>query len=161
MKKRRMRIMNTDNREEVKKNWKELRKKGVYGGIIKPLIGYWKSKPFEAVSILVFWVFVFYSMFSLLQAINYDMIYCDCTNDEFDGKLMENYNRYVDWVNEGVTENKGINENFSFGLGVELTERQRSKIYCDYDLKRWWNESINTKVDNIFNNFVKVFLKKR
>ena len=94
--------------DEVKQTRKKLKKEGGYKFFIEPTLNYWKKEPLSALSNFFFGLIIMYLIFCSIQTINNDMIYCDSSNDQYDGKLMLVYNDYVEWVNSN-TKPKPIN----------------------------------------------------
>ena len=101
--------MNKERKELVKKTRQELKEnpeKFIKEKIIKPTTTYWKEQPLHAIMTFSMWVLIMYAGFGLIQAINNDMIYCDSSINQYDGKLMYTYNNFIKYYNEKAQELK-------------------------------------------------------
>lgn len=160
--------------KERKKYVKEQRKKLVDNpskfireNVIKPIWKYWKEQPLHAFGNFIFWIVLYYLLFGGIQAINNDIIYCDSTIDEFDGKLMYVYNDFVDYYNNKASRMELQKNPYDFETGnYKLSEKnieQFNKDYsmiCEYDLERWNNESVNKRINDMWYGFKKIILKR-
>lgn len=145
--------------EEVKQARQELKEKGAYKFFIEPTINYWKTQLLSALSTLFFWIIITYVIFSGLQAINNDVIYCDSSNDIYDGKLMYVFNEYVEWVNNNTQPTIDFYNQNPY-QGLYPNEAQTSTIVCDYNWTKWTQEPIKERITTITYGFKKVTLKR-
>lgn len=122
---------------EVKRNREEF-KKNPYEYAIKPFISFWKENPLKAVGTFMFWALLFYAGFSGLQALNYDMMYCDSSLDQYDGKILFVYNEFVDEMNRQTEEFNQMQYSLD-KTGIKNNKPPNSTIECRYDTKRWWS----------------------
>lgn len=149
-----------ERKEEVKEARKRLKEEGFTKFFITPTVEYWKKKPLHAFLNFFIYALITYIIFCGIQAVNNDMIYCDSSNDLYDGKLMQVYNPYVNWVNTNsptiITDQNIMNFNLE---NLEPSIAQESTIVCDYDLKKWWNEPIKER-KTIITNWLTIMRKK-
>lgn len=112
--------------------------------VINPTIKFWKEEPLRAIWTFTIWVTIYYIAFGGIQAINNDMIYCDATIDQYDGKLMYTFNEFVKYYNE---EAQQMQRAYT-PIGIENQERlvenfnEQYKMYCTYNITRWIKEPI-------------------
>ena len=122
-------------KEEIKENREELIK-DPFKALIEPTIRYWKENTGKALITFFGWVIIVYIIGTFAQALNYDMMYCDSSLDEYDGKVLRVYNPFIEHMNREIEEfNKAYNpyELVDMPLPMELNQ----SIRCEYDLKRW------------------------
>lgn len=126
-------------KEEIKENQRKLKENPIKE-LLYPTISYWREKPARAIGQFLGWVIVVYSIMTLIQAINYDMIYCESSMEQYNGKIMRTYNPFVEEMNTKI-------ERFNMRYtpiqleGMPLPQELNQTIMCDYNLKRWWNEN--------------------
>lgn len=160
--------MNTNKqkrKEYVKEQRTKFKKdptKFIQTEMVEPMLRHWREAPLHALATFIGWAMVFYLSFGAIQAINNDMIYCDSSIDQFDGKLMQTYNSFVEYYNE---EARYMEQNV-YPLSVQDQE-EKVKIFneqytmiCTYDLKRWWKEPIIYKAQTTWNGFLKILFKQ-
>lgn len=140
------------NKEQIRKN-REAFKKDPYNYLIKPTLDYWKTQPLQAIGIFLFWAIIIYAGFTTLQAINYDMMYCNSTIPEYNGKLLNTYNPFIQEINKRI---ETINQqNLQLNNYQELPPQLNETINCKYNLKRWWKDD-----KEILQNIKKIALKQ-
>lgn len=146
--------------------------------VVTPTITFWKEEPLRALGTFIFWVVVYYLAFGMVQAINNDMIYCDCSYDAFDGKLMYTYNSFVKYYNEKAQRLQNDPEflenmqpDFSAPMFFDPTNTTQQEVIvdefnlnynmeCNYDLDRWWDESILDRMKSVWFGYKKIILKQ-
>lgn len=149
----------TYNEKEERKQWvKEQRAKFkkspsnfIKTDIIEPTMDFWKKEPKKAISIFLLWVMIYYIGFGIVQAINNDIIYCTSPETEYNGKIMETYNKFVQDYNKEITEKQYTNN---------PTLTKNYTIFCNYNLTRWWNEPITTRTKTTGKGLWKIVTKQ-
>lgn len=142
------------DKKERKEFVKEQRKKFVENPsnfiseeVIKPTLEYWKNDPLHAFFTFSIWVIIMYVAFGGIQGLNNDMIYCDSTINNYDGKLMYTFNDFVKYYNEKALDMQYSNFNFNVEEQEIMVDSFNNEynMMCTYDLKRWWKEPIYSK----------------
>lgn len=143
---------------------------------------FWKKHPIKALYIFTSWVIIYYLAFGGIQAINNDMIYCDATIDQYDGKVMYTHNAFVQYYNQKAKELQKTTQvipNFQIQNGIvkeqnitnitieTKTPQQKVKefneqysMYCNYNLTRWNQEPIINRTKTTWYGFKKIILKQ-
>lgn len=146
-------MVNEKKKQEVELARKELKEKGFYNYFITPLTHYWKEQPLVAFTNFLMWIMISYTIFTGIQAINYDLIYCESSNSQYNGKILQVYNDYVTWVNENSYDPKNP-------WKIRDITAQTSTINCNYDIEKWKKETTKNKITSIFQGWVKIALKQ-
>lgn len=169
--------MSKYTKEEKKEIRAEFRKDPI-GFWTKPFIEFWKENPLKAIWTFFSWVFIFYFIFTFLQAVNYDIMYCDSNIDEFDGRILDVYNPFVEFVNErNAIATEQMHEEYPLNTRmntdtweVEVISEEEMKnntriqqlmkdndyqIECRYDFKRWIHDD-----KHIFSNMKKMVINR-
>lgn len=149
-------MKNTDKaerKEEIRRTREKLKEIGAYEFFIVPLINYIKMSPLKAIGNFFMWALVTYTIFCTFQGIYYDTIYCDADNDNYDGKLLDVYNGYINMTN---AEMQRLSE---IGL-LDQSDTYTYYIECRHNFTRWYNEPFLEKANSIKRNTQKIFLKR-
>lgn len=126
-------------REKLKENPRGFLKKE----IIDPTIKYWKEEPIHAIGTLITWIIIYYLIFGGIQAVNNDMIYCDSTINEYDGKVMYVYNDFVKYYNERTKElQQGYQPEIIIQINQTEEFNKKYSMFCNYNISRWNKEPI-------------------
>ena len=140
----------------IKENWKKFLQ-DPWEYYLKGEWEYIKKHPFISIGTFFKWVLIFYVVMVGIQSVYFDMVYCDSSIDEYDGKLMYVWKPFVENINGMIQEisiqnRPGINYNEPIIMGYELPEME-----CKHDFRRWRLEGI--KADEIWYNFVEISTK--
>lgn len=128
------------SKEEIKENREEFKKDPI-GFFWKPTVEYWKERPIHAIGTLCFWAMLYFLIFTFLQAVNFDMMYCDSSIDKYDGKIMLVYNGFVEEMNTRTIEiQKEQTPITDREVDSILKSIKKESIECKYDLGRWIKE---------------------
>ena len=147
--------------KEQRAKFKESPENFLRNEILKPWIQAWKDNPWKQLGVFFMWVAIYYLAFGIIQAVNNDMIYCDATINEYDGKVMYVYNDFVAEYNRRVEE-MALNPVASVWEQQQVLDNfnEQYAMYCNYDVKRWNNESIPYRLETIGYGLSKILLKR-
>lgn len=125
--------------KEEKQEIRQKAKKDPIGFWITPTIQYWKERPLKAIWTFTSWALIFYLTFTILQAINYDTIYCTSNLPQYNGKILETYNQFIEHTNNKIeTYNKQQQINPLQKTDKEyLNMLEEDTINCGYNLTKW------------------------
>lgn len=147
--------MKADRKKEVEESRKALKEMGAYAFFIEPMIDYVKEYPWKASGQFFGWMFLTYAIFTLLLAVNYDMLYCDSNLDQFDGKVLYVRNGFVNHVNDYNSKLMASGSNpfleapqRPINLDTGSIEDPLFTLECGYDFSSWradWN--LQTQLD--------------
>lgn len=147
-----------EQRNKLKKNPSRFFKENV----IDTTVNYWKERPFHAFGTFVIWILIFYLIGGIAQAIVFDAVYCDCTIDSYDGKLMYVYNDFVDYYNEqanNMQQNYGI-PSINEQEALVMNFNEQYSMYCTHDWGRWKNETVKSRIETTTYGLKKILLKR-
>lgn len=104
---------------------------------------------------------IVYVSFAMIQAINNDIIYCDSSIDQFDGKIMYTFNEFVSFYNQKAIEM----QNSQLGLTTMQQEQQvknfnqEYQMICKYNTTKWMKEPIIQRIETTWYGFKKILMK--